>query len=67
MHWILVTDNPNRGAIPPTRSRNVPDPPAGTEIISVLNSQGGLEVSPDTRDLLIEVAPLGSDILESHR
>jgi hypothetical protein len=64
--WILVTDNPNRAAVPPTRSRNVSAPPAGTEIISVTNAQGGLEVSADTRELAIEIAPVGSEIAESH-
>jgi hypothetical protein len=64
--WILVTDNSDRGAGPPTRSCNVSAPPAETEIISVTNAQGGLEVSADTRELTIEIAPVGSEIAESH-
>ena len=67
VHWILVTDNPERGAIPPTRSRDVAAPPAGTEILSVLNAKGGNEADTNTRDLMVEIAPLGSAILEEHR
>jgi hypothetical protein len=67
VQWVLVTDAPDRDAVPPTRSRKVAAPPAGTEIISVLNARGGLEVSSDTRALEIEVAPKGSAILEGHR
>lgn len=67
VHWVLITDNPDRGADTPTRSRNVAAPPAGTEILSVLNAQGGNEADANTRELMVEVAPLGSDILESHR
>ena len=62
---MLITDNPDRGrdGETPTRWRAVAAPPAGTEILSVLNQDGGLAVDPDTRDLQIEVAPAGSDIL----
>ena len=67
VHWVLITDNPDRGADTPTRSRNVAAPPAGTEILSVLNAQGGNEADANTRDLTVEVAPLGSKILEEHR
>ena len=67
VHWVLITDNPDRGADRPTRSRRVSAPPAGTEILSVLNEQGGNDVDARTRDLQIEVAPVGSKILESHR
>jgi hypothetical protein len=66
VEWVLITDAP-RGADMPTRFRPVAAPPAGTEILSVLNEQGGYEVSARTRDLQIEVAPLGSKILEEHR
>ena len=65
VHWVLITDNP--GGETPTRMRRVSAPPAGTEILSVLNEQGGNEVNARTRDLQIEVAPVGSRILESHR
>jgi len=67
VHWVLITDNPDRDSDRPTRSRPVSAPPAGTEILSVLNEQGGYSVSARTRDLQIEVAPLGSKILEEHR
>ena len=66
VEWVLITDAP-RGADTPTRSRSVAAPPARTEILSVLNAKGGNEVSADTRELQIEVAPVGSRILESHR
>jgi len=65
VHWVLITDN--RDGDRPTRSRDVSAPPDGTEILSVLSHPGGAEVTADTRELMIEVAPVGSDILESHR
>lgn len=69
VHWMLITDNPARGrdVESPTRARAVAAPPAGTAILAVLNQDGGLAVDPDTRDLQIEVAPAGSEILEGHR
>lgn len=66
VEWVLITDAP-RGAEMPTRFRKVAAPPAGTEILSVLNAQGGNEVNSRTRALQIEVAPVGSAILEGHR
>jgi len=63
--WVLITDRV--GGESPTRSRPVASPPQGTEILSVLNQKGGNAVTPKTRDLQIEVAPVGSKILESHR
>ena len=66
VEWMLNTDAP-RGAETPTRFRKVAAPPAGTEILSVLNARGGNEVSARTRVLQIEVAPVGSRILEEHR
>ena len=68
MHWVLITDSPNRDGGQPTRSRNVLAPPAGTEILSLLDHErGGTLVTKDTRELLIEVAPAGSAIAETHR
>ena len=69
VRWMLITDNPARGrdGESPTRGRAITAPPAGTEILSVLNEDGGLAVGPDTRTLQIEVSPAGSEILESHR
>lgn len=67
VQWVLITDNPDPDGDRPTRQRHLAAPPAGTEILSVLNQRGGNEVTPDTRDLQIEVAPVGSKILESHR
>ena len=58
VEWVLITDAP-RGADTPTRSRRVAAPPARTEILSVLNAKGGNEVSADTRELQVEVAPIG--------
>ena len=66
VQWVLITDA-GADADSPTRSRHVAAPPSGTEILSVLNQQGGNEVSADTRDLRIEIAPAGSKILQSHR
>jgi hypothetical protein len=66
VEWVLITDAP-RGAETPTRMRRVSDPPAGTEILSVLDERGGNDVSARTRVLQIEVAPVGSRILEEHR
>ncbi|HVF77134.1 MAG TPA: hypothetical protein VNA28_02455 [Solirubrobacteraceae bacterium] len=66
VHWVLITDAA-ADADSPTRSRHVAAPPSGTKILSVLNQKGGNEVSPDTRDLQIEIAPAGSKILQSHR
>lgn len=67
VHWVLITDNPGPDGDGPTRQRRVAAPPAGTEILAVLNQRGGNEVTPGMRDLGIEVAPVGSKILESHR
>ena len=67
LHWVLITDNLDSDGDRPTHSRNVSAPPAGTEILSVLNEQGGNEATKDTRELMIEIAPIGSEILESHR
>lgn len=69
VHWMLVTDNPERArdGETPTRARAVAAPPPGTRILSVLNAQGGNDVQPDTRDLQIEIAPAGSQILAGHR
>ena len=67
VQWVLITDNPDPDGETPTVGRNVSAPPAGTEILSVLNAKGGNEVGPGTRDLQVEIAPVGSDILESHR
>jgi len=68
VHWVLITDNPDRArdGERPTRSRAVAAPPAGTRIISVLNERGGNAVEADTRDLQIEISPAGSEILKSH-
>lgn len=69
VHWMLITDNPARGrdGESPTRGRAVAAPPAGTEVLAVLDEDGGLSVDAGTRDLQIEVAPTGSDILATHR
>ena len=67
LHWVLITDNLDPDGDRPTHSRNVSAPPPGTEILSVLNEQGGNEATKDTRELMIEIAPIGSEILESHR
>ncbi|HEV2776059.1 MAG TPA: hypothetical protein VGV90_10750 [Solirubrobacteraceae bacterium] len=69
VQWTLITDNPARGrdGASPTRWRAVTAPPAGTEILSVSDKDGGLTVDRDTRELQIEVAPVGSDILATHR
>ena len=66
VEWMLITDAP-RGAATPTRFRKVAAPPAGTEILSVLNARGGNDVDAKTRVLQIEVAPVSSRILEEHR
>jgi len=65
--WVLITDNLDPDGDRPTHSRSVTEPPAGTEILSILNEQGGNEANENTRDLMIEVAPIGSAILDSHR
>ncbi|HEV2775933.1 MAG TPA: hypothetical protein VGV90_10105 [Solirubrobacteraceae bacterium] len=69
VRWMLITDNPayGRDGESPTRGRAIAAPPPNTEILSVLDQDGGLAVDPDTRDLQIEVAPAGSDILATHR
>lgn len=67
VRWMLITDNPGREGGRPTRSRVVGAPPVGTEILSVLNEQGGLAVDSNTRDLQIEIAPADSAILAGHR
>lgn len=67
MHWVLITDNLDPDGDRPTHTRSVSAPPAGTEILSILNEQGGNEATEATRDLMIEIAPVGSEILESHR
>lgn len=65
IRWSLVEDNP--GGESPTKDRDVAEPPPGTEILAVFAADGSSTVSEDTRTLLIEVAPAGSKILESHR
>jgi len=65
VRWSLVEDNP--GGASPTKDRNVAVPPRGTEVLSVLRADGSSTVTEDTRALLIEIAPAGSKILESHR
>ena len=65
VEWVLITDAP-RGADTPTRSRSVAAPPARTEILSVLNAKGGNGLRRHPR-LQVEVAPIGSRILEEHR
>jgi len=69
VHWMLITDNPARArdGEMPTRSRAVATPPAGTRILAVLNQEGGNAVDADTRDLQVEIAPAGSEILAEHR
>ena len=67
VRWVLVSDNPARDADSPTVARDVPAPPAGTEILAVLDRRGGYDVDARTRELQIEVAPVGSRILETHR
>ena len=68
VHWMLITDNPERGRAgeSPTRGRRVVVPPAGTKILAVLAEDGGLTVDPDTRELQIEISPAGSEILKRH-
>ncbi len=68
VRWQLIVDNPQRGhsGAPPTLSRDVLQPPPGTEVLAVLNSDGSNKVTADTRHLLIEIAPAGSEILRSH-
>ena len=65
IQWSLVEDNP--GGESPTTAREVAAPPPGTEIISVLGSDGSSVVTDDTEALLIEVAPTESEIVKSHR
>ena len=65
VRWSLVEDDP--GGRSPTRASRVAAPPSGTEILAVLAADGSSEVTEGTRTLLIEVAPAGSSILESHR
>jgi len=65
IRWSLIQDNP--GGASPTTDREVTAPPPGTEILSVLNSDGSSTVTEDTQALLIEIAPVGSSILEAHR
>ena len=69
VHWILVTDNPDRarGGELPTRSQPIAAPPAGTKILSTLDDDGSSFPVSGDRDLLIEVAPADSAILRTHR
>jgi len=69
VRWQLITDNPERGrsGASPTLGRDVAAPPPETEILSVLNAEGGNTATAGTRSLLIEVAPAGSAILGTHR
>ena len=67
VRWVLVSDNPAADADSPTVARDVATPPAGTEILAVLDRRGGYDVDDRTRELQIEVAPVGSRILETHR
>ena len=68
MRWQLIVDNPDRGrpGASPTRGRDVPAPPPGTEILALFNGDGSSRADSDTRSLLIEVSPAGSEILKTH-
>jgi len=64
VEWSLVEDSTGDS---PTKTREVSAPPAGTEILAVLNENGSSKITESTRALLIEVAPKESKILRSHR
>ena len=68
VQWVLITDNPDRGrdGESPTRQASVAAPPAGTKILSVLGKGGTTDIDARTRDLQIEVSPVGSAILKTH-
>ncbi len=66
VHWVLITDNPDPDGQSPTRSRDVSAPPAGTEILGLFDYERGNLVKKDTRELLIEVTPVGSEIAKTH-
>ncbi|MEJ7788080.1 MAG: hypothetical protein WKF96_25040 [Solirubrobacteraceae bacterium] len=65
VRWTLVEDDP--GGSSPTKGRTVSAPPPGTGILSVTAVEGAPEITADTRVLQIEVAPVGSKILNEHR
>ena len=65
VRWSFVEDL--RGGKSPTKATSVSAPPRDTEILSVTAPDGSAQVTEDTRALLIEVAPAGSHILDSHR
>ena len=69
VHWMLVTDNPDRGREGelPTRSHPVAAPPAGTKVLTTLDDDGSSFPVSGDRDLRIEVAPADSAILRTHR
>ncbi len=68
VRWMLIEDNPDRGRSgeSPTIGSKVAAPPPGTRILALLNAQSTDTATNSKRNILIEVAPAGSEILRSH-
>lgn len=62
----LVIDNPDRGAVAATGVKDVASPPKGTVVLSILNARGGSAATPQTRSLIMEVAPVGAKVARDH-
>jgi hypothetical protein len=60
----LVFDNPDRGAASATGVKDVTIPPEGTIVLLILNARGQNIATPQTRKLIMEVAPADSEMPE---
>lgn len=62
----LVIDNPDRGAPSSTGVKTVAAPPPGTVVLAVTAADPSRSPTPDTRDLILEVAPARSRVARDH-
>jgi len=61
----FVIDNPDRGGSG-TGVKDVALPPEGTVVLSILNADGENAATPQTRSLIMEVAPADAEVARSH-
>lgn len=62
----FVVDNPDRSATARTGVKTVAVPPLGTVVLSILNADGSNTATPQTRSLIMEVAPKNSAVARDH-
>jgi len=62
----FVIDNPDPAADSGTGVKDVTRPPEGTVVLSILNARGENAATPQTRSLVMEVAPADAEVARSH-